>query len=90
MKTPVHAINRFKKNIGHELTFEEFLEIENQAKEQVNCELVNWNKEQQVAVYKMIWRDLSFYAVFHLEAKKIISFKNLNQEVYDDPNNYYG
>lgn len=90
MKTPVHAINRFKKNIGYDLTSKEFEEIEALAKDQINCELINWNKEQQVAVYKMIWKELSFYAVFHLEAQRIISFKNLNQEVYDDPNNYYG
>lgn len=89
MKTPVHAINRFKKNIGYELTSEEFNEIEAQVKEQVNCELISWNKEQQVAVYKMIWKEFSFYAVFHLEAQRIISFKNLDQEVYDDPNTYY-
>jgi|LUMW01.1.fsa_nt_gb predicted DNA-binding protein (MmcQ/YjbR family) len=78
-----------KKRIGVELSYEELTEVETLISKQECSELVKWEKGNDVSVYKVKWRELTFYAIYNTEAEKIISFKNLDQDIYIDAEKYF-
>lgn len=89
MTTSVHARNRFKKRIGRELSEDELAEITSLILDEEHSELVKWRKGNDIAIYKLRWRELEFYAIYNLLSSSIITFKSIDSTIHTHLQEYY-
>ncbi|OUR95733.1 hypothetical protein A9Q84_14625 [Halobacteriovorax marinus] len=90
VSTLVHAINRFKKRLGLQLSETDFNDINKMIIEGgLDVELMKWRKGNDICVYKVKWNGLEFYAIFHLVKKEVITFKTLDSEIFEHYGEYW-